>query len=73
MDLNAAQVDDFIRDGFVKVTGAFSRDLAAECRDILWAALSEQADDSSTWTRPVARLGIYSQPPFADAANTAAL
>jgi hypothetical protein len=31
-----AQIEQFIRDGFVRIDGAFPRDFADECRAILW-------------------------------------
>ncbi|WP_433237928.1 phytanoyl-CoA dioxygenase family protein [Actinomadura nitritigenes] len=62
--------DAFIADGFVRVAQAFPRDLAAECRAILWRDTGCDPDDPSTWTRPVIRLGGYGQPPFKAAANT---
>ncbi|MDL4820021.1 phytanoyl-CoA dioxygenase family protein [Actinomadura opuntiae] len=63
-------LDAFVADGFVRVEGAFSRELAAECRAILWRDTGCDPDDRSTWTRPVVRLGGYGQPPFRAAANT---
>jgi hypothetical protein len=63
-------VDAFIADGFVRVAGAFSRELAAECRDILWRGTGCDPDDPATWTRPVVRLGDHGQEPFRAAANT---
>ena len=62
--------DAFVADGFVRVAEAFPRDLAAECRAILWRDTGCDPDDRSTWTRPVIRLGGYGQPPFRAAANT---
>ncbi|MEU8803534.1 phytanoyl-CoA dioxygenase family protein [Spirillospora sp. NPDC048819] len=66
-------VDSFIADGFVRVEGAFSRELAADCREILWRDTGCAPGDRSTWTRPVVRLGDYAQEPFRAAANTPAL
>jgi hypothetical protein len=71
--LTAAQLDAFITDGFVRIDNAFSADLAAEGRAILWADTGCDPDDPKTWTKPVIRLGNYSQPPFVKAANTAVL
>ena len=68
--LTAAQIDAFITDGFVRIDHAFSADLAAECRAILWADTGCDPNDPTTWTKPVIRLGNYSQPPFVAAANT---
>jgi hypothetical protein len=71
--LTAAQIDAFITDGFVRIDNAFSADLAAQAREILWADTGCDPNDPSTWTWPVIRLGNYSQPPFVAAANTTVL
>jgi hypothetical protein len=71
--LAAAQLDAFITDGFVRIDNAFSTDLAAQGREILWADTGCDPDDPKTWTKPVIRLGNYSQPPFVNAANTPVL
>jgi hypothetical protein len=54
----------------VKVEGAFPHELADEARAILWKDTGCDPDDPSTWTRPVIRLGMYTQAPFIEAANT---
>ncbi|UWZ83984.1 phytanoyl-CoA dioxygenase family protein [Occallatibacter riparius] len=71
--LTPAQEEQFVRDGFVKVENAFSQSTAAECREILWRESGCSANDSSTWTRPVIRIGDRSEEPFREAANTPAL
>ena len=71
--LTAAQIADFIADGFVRIDSAFSADTAAACRDILWKAAGVDPDEPQTWTKPVIRLGGYSDPPFRAAANAPAL
>jgi hypothetical protein len=68
--LTAAQIHAFITDGFVRIDNAFSADLAAQGRAILWADTGCDPHDPTTWTKPVIRLGNYSQPPFVAAANT---
>jgi len=68
--LSDAQIEQFIQDGFVKVERAFPRALADEGRAMLWRDLPCDPDDSSTWTRPVIRLGYYGGEPFESAANT---
>ena len=62
--------EEFIHNGFVRVENAFSPELAHEARRILWSDLGCDANDPSSWTQPVIRLGMYSQKPFVDAANT---
>ena len=71
--LTPAQKDQFVRDGFVRIENAFPSEIAAQARAILWRDTGCDPDDSSTWTRPVIRLGDYSQEPFRIAANTPAL
>lgn len=68
--LDEAQIDAFIRDGFVRIDNAFPRRLAEEGRAILWAATGCDPDDPASWTQPVIRLGGFAQPPFREAANT---
>lgn len=71
--LTARQVEDFIADGFVRLEGAFSPELARTCRDALWADTGLSPDDPAGWTQPVIRIGWKSSPPFVEAANTARL
>ncbi len=71
--LGDAHLTQFVRDGFVKIDDAFSATLADECRAILWRDTGCDPNDRSTWTRPVIRLGFYTQLPFRAAANTAVL
>jgi hypothetical protein len=71
--LSAAQIDQFVRDGFVKIDNAFSREVADAARAILWRDTGCDPDDPTTWTRPVIRLGMYTQEPFVKAANTPVL
>jgi hypothetical protein len=71
--LSDAQIEQFIRDGFVKVERAFPRALADEGRTILWRDLPCDPNDPSTWTRPVIRLGCYGDEPFKSAVNSARL
>ena len=68
--LTSHQVQSFIDDGFVKVADAFSRDLARDCRNELWADMGLSPDRPETWTEPVVRIGSKSSPPFIAAANT---
>ena len=68
--LGPSQIEQFIGDGFVRVDDAFPRSLADEARVILWKATGCDPDEPKTWTHPVIRLGMFSQPPFIEAANT---
>src|SRR5262245_60331775 len=71
--LSDAQIDQFIRDGFLKIEHAFPKQVAADARAVLWRDTGCDATDPATWTRPVIRLGMYTQRPFVDAASTPAL
>jgi hypothetical protein len=71
--LDEAQIRRFIKDGFIKVNNAFSKDLAEECRQILWKDTGANPHDPATWKHPVVRLGDYAQAPFVEAANTTIL
>lgn len=68
--LSAAQIAQFVHDGFVRIDEAFPRDLADACRRVLWLATGCAEDAPSTWTRPVVRIGEISNPLFREAANT---
>lgn len=71
--LSDAQRKQFVRGGFVKLEGAFPREIAAEARRILWREIGCDPEDPRTWTRPVIRIGDCAQEPFRQAANTAIL
>ena len=63
-------IGQFIADGYLRLDQAFPRALADEARQLLWKATGCDPDDPSTWTKPVTRLGMFTQPPFVAAANT---
>lgn len=71
--VDAAVIERFIHDGFLKIEAAFPRELADEARAVLWRDTGCSPDDPATWTCPVVRLGDYAQPPFAAAVNTSVL
>ena len=66
-------VEQFTRDGFLRLDDAFPKELAEAGRAILWQDTGCDPQDPSTWIRPVVRLGDYGQGPFREAANTPAL
>jgi hypothetical protein len=66
-------IERFIRDGYLRIDGAFPRALADQARERLERDLGCDPGDPRTWTRPVVRLGMYPQPPFVAAANTPVL
>jgi len=71
--LTAAQREQFVLEGFVRINHAFPPEVAAEARAILWQDTGCDPSDPSTWTRPVIRLLDYPQEPFRIAANTPTL
>ena len=71
--LTAVEIEGFIRDGFLRIDRAFSRELAEEACAIMWRDLPCDPGDPTTWTRPVIRLPGYGGGPFAAAANTPVL
>ncbi|GMT99257.1 phytanoyl-CoA dioxygenase family protein [Corallococcus caeni] len=68
-----ARAEQFMRDGFIRIDHAFPREVADEARALLWKDTGCDPDKPATWTRPVIRLGMYTQKPFVDAANTPVL
>ncbi|HTN89932.1 MAG TPA: phytanoyl-CoA dioxygenase family protein [Sorangium sp.] len=72
-ELSRSQVEHFIAEGFVRIDAAFPRTVADEGRAILWRDTGMDPNDPKTWTKPVVRLGLYGQRPFADAASTPVL
>jgi hypothetical protein len=68
--LSAAQIDAFIKDGFVRIEEAFPAHLADTARERLWRDTGCNPGDPATWTKPVIRLGMYAEPAFVEAANT---
>lgn len=63
-------IQQFVEQGFVRLDGAFPRDLAARARDILWKSTGCDPKDRSTWTKPVVWLGEHHEEPFQLAVNT---
>jgi len=71
--LTDKQIESFVNDGYIRLEGAFSQELAAQARAILWQDLNCDEHDPNTWTHPVIRLGMYAQKAFQLAANTPVL
>ncbi len=71
--LSEAEIEKFVLDGFVRIDNAFPRELADNCRRLLWLATGYEADAPSTWKSPVVRIGEIANPLFRDAANTPTL
>jgi hypothetical protein len=77
--LSKVQVRRFIEEGFVRIDGAFSREIADKGRAALWHAVCCEPDDPAGWTRPVVRVGTMNDEhgtqrlSFRRAANTPVL
>lgn len=71
--LTTEAVEEFVDKGFLRIPGAFPRDVADACRAELWEASGCDPDDRDTWTEPVVRITGLDTAPFRDAANTPAL
>ncbi|WP_329415210.1 phytanoyl-CoA dioxygenase family protein [Streptomyces sp. NBC_00704] len=71
--MDDAQIERFLRDGFVRLGGAVPRRVAQDCARLLWRETGYDADDPGTWKEPVIRVGDMAQGPFAAAANATAL
>lgn len=71
--LTKEQINDFIKDGYIKIENAFPTEVANECRAILWKATQCDPDNSDTWIQPVIRIGELGLEPFKKAANTTIL
>lgn len=68
--LTPAHVDQFVEEGYVRLNGAFSKEIATECRDLLWKETGCNPADPTTWVSPVIRIGERFDAPFRAAANT---
>lgn len=71
--MNEADATRFMRDGFLRIEGAFSRETAERCLDIMWPDTGCDPDAPATWTKPVVRLPGYGGGPFEEAANAPVL
>lgn len=68
--LSKEQIKQFIHDGFIRISNAFSVQTAEAAVDILWQDLPCNKHDPTSWTAPVVRLGMYTHQPFLDAVNS---
>lgn len=66
-------IDRFIADGFVKIAGAFDRELGLRCQDQLWRTTGLDRDDPASWTESLVRVAAMTSPEFTASANTAVL
>ncbi|MDT0266858.1 phytanoyl-CoA dioxygenase family protein [Streptomyces sp. DSM 44915] len=71
--LSERQIEDFVRDGFVRVEAAFPRAVAEAGQAELWRMAGVDPDDPASWTQPVIRITSSVAAPFRQAANTGRL
>lgn len=65
-----AEIEQFIHDGYVILRNGFSSDLAAACRDHVWAQSGVDRNDPSTWAEPIIHLqDTFRDGPFAGILN----
>jgi hypothetical protein len=72
-NLSNYDIENFINKGFVKINSAFPKEVADDCRNILWKATQCDPNNPATWTEPVIRIGELALEPFREAANTTVL
>ena len=68
--LTDEEIDSFVRDGFVRVEGAFPRVVAEEGRALLRDEMGLSPHEPAGWSEPVIRLPGSGAPPFDRAVNT---
>jgi hypothetical protein len=68
--LSSAEIDSFMTDGFIKLPGAFGRDLADEGRALLWRELGLSPDEPESWTQAKIWLTSYDADCFLAAARS---
>jgi hypothetical protein len=71
--LTDIQIEQFIKEGYVRIDNAFPKGLATQGRARMWRDINADPNDPSTWKGPVVRLWVYWQKPFREAVNTPAL
>jgi hypothetical protein len=73
MTLTEAQIQDFVRNGFVRLDGAVPGEVALQCQDQLWQSTGYDRADPRTWSDTLVRLGGLGTEPFRLAATAPAL
>jgi hypothetical protein len=71
--MDAADVERFVEDGFVKLPQVVPRQVADACAARLWAEIDAEPDDPSTWTEPVVWVAGLGHGPFREAVNAPGL
>ncbi len=71
--MDDALIEQFSRDGYLKLEGAVPRQVAVECADLLWHRIGLSPENPAGWTEPVIRVDGMGGPAFEAAANAPAL
>jgi Phytanoyl-CoA dioxygenase (PhyH) len=71
--LTSEEVDAFIGDGFIRIEGAFPREVAEQGRALLWDEMGLSPNEPAGWSQPVIRLPGSGAAPFDRAVNTEGL
>lgn len=67
-------VNEFMRDGFVKIEQAASTEIADAARDLLWKQIGQSPDEPASWTQPVVwAADLTGHGPFGRLSNSPAL
>src|SRR5690349_5595514 len=70
LPLTPDEVESFMVRAFHALRHAFPREVADECRALMWQQLGLSPDRPDEWAQPVVRLGSQKGSPFHDAAHT---
>ena len=70
LPLTSDEVESFMLRGFHALRHAFPREVADECRSLMWQQLGLSPDRPDEWTQPMIRLGSQKGSPFHEAAHT---
>ncbi|MCE0540526.1 phytanoyl-CoA dioxygenase family protein [Kineosporia rhizophila] len=71
--MDDALIEQFSRDGYLKLEGAVPAEVAAECAGLLWKRIGLSPDEPAGWTEPVHWVDGMGGPAFEAAANAPAL
>jgi len=72
-ELTDREIERFVREGFLRLEGAFPSDVADACVDELWALSGVDRSNPASWTRSVVRIEGSGAPPLVAAINTTRL
>lgn len=71
--LTANQIEQFIEEGYTVLRQAFSRDVAAQIRGLVWEKIGLREDQPADWTKPLIHLQDVVRGPLVEQAFTTRL